>query len=688
MIGAFLATTHLLFAAKPTWKPVTPEELAETEPKIEKEAPAEAVFVQHEVDDRDFPRERVITEYIRYKIYVPDRVENITRISGIDSTAAQSRTELRARLVLPDGRTQEFGKEAIQERTLSKKAEERGLLAWLAGGGDEVKEKFLAVSGVEAGAVLDYQITRRQSFAPLATSFVAQRQGVPVRSATYVFRISPESDLYAQRLFVSNHRGADVKEDRKTRTSTVTATNIPSLVREPFLGPFTDYAFTIVHSYHPYTMMLVPRSGKVPVPGTIDSKFGPWAPFSTMMNWFERDRTIATPRVKQLAAEITAEAVDSTAKAIAIHAYVQNHYQKFLRRPGSRPPTTEQPQSLDDIIDYEKNPAIRRDSIEFLWLAIGLYKAAGLECVTVMLPSRTFSRFNPQNVCSAFLNHRAAAVRIDGEWRFSEPQSTYRLPFGMLPWDQEAMPALLALDRKQEFIRPPPTPADKSVTLSKGKFKIDSTGTLTGECAKSFTGQTAVTLRAELRRLPPTRRSELIRARLGVDPKAAEITGLKVVALDDAEQPLVVTCRIRWPGFAARLKDRMIVKPAVFRAETSSPFTASERRHPVHFPYRWQELDRVEIQLPPGYEPEAPTAPAPRKSEVVSYETKISYDRTNRTIHLAREFISNPLDLAVEFYPALKAWYDHVALSDQHEVVFLRSVQKKAPETPAAGNGN
>src|SRR6185295_18844087 len=99
----------------------------------------------------------------------------------------------------------------------------------------------------------------------------------------------------------------------------------------------------------------------------------------------------------------------------------------------------------------------------------------------------------------------------------------------------------------------------------------------------------------------------IARGKFGMDPKLVEITITRIEALDDAEKPLRIGARIRWPGFAARTKDRLVLRPSAFRVDAGAPFTATERRQPIHFPYRWQEFDRIEIQVPPGFEPESPS---------------------------------------------------------------------------------
>jgi hypothetical protein len=165
--GLVLLLTSAMAGAAPkmTWRPVTPAELAETAPQIESDVPAEVVFWTIETDDSEFPTQRRITEYIRYKIFAPDKVESITRISQLAAAEGgvdMKRLELMARLTLPNGTVKEFGKDAIQERSVSRSAGEQTFLQRVFGGDDkETKEKFIAVSGVEAGAILEYMFSRK-----------------------------------------------------------------------------------------------------------------------------------------------------------------------------------------------------------------------------------------------------------------------------------------------------------------------------------------------------------------------------------------------------------------------------------------------------------------------------------------------------------------------------------------------
>jgi hypothetical protein len=657
--------------AKVTWPTLAPEELTEAKPQLEPDAPAEAIEWKMQVDDSNFRDSRKTVEYVRYKIYVPEKAEEITRISGLDLTTSNDKIDIRARLTLPNGKIQEFGPEAMKQQTLLREGNAGGLLGWLSRSGVELKEKFLAVPGIERGAILEYQITRTDESPSMFTVFSIQRQGIPIRHAEFTCRLCPDTDTWSNRTFALNKLNGAFHEDRKAQTISFTASNIPSIVREPFVGPVSDYTMTVLSCYETHRAFLDSRSRKVDIPKDIPAKLGPWAPYSTLVNWLERDRGYPTPRVKKVAAEIVSGTQDEAEKAKLLHTYVQTLYQKWRHRTGPKPTNPRSPDSLDDILDTEKNHDVVFSYEEFVWLSVALYQSAGFEAHVVLVPDRARVRFNPQLVSPAFLSDEAIAVKVGGQWRFTSPFNPTVLPFGMLSWEQEGQPALLALDHQQEFVKVPPTPSERSVITSTGDFILDQAGTLTGECRRTFTGQTAVHLRGELRGASRQRRDRTMREQLGIDPKIVEVSNVRVEGIDKPETPLVVRAHLRWPSYAVRTKERMVVRPAVFRAEATSPFTATERHYPVSFPYRWQEVDRLTIKLPEGFVPESPSAPAPSRGDVLSHHMDLAFDRAHNVLHVTREFTSNVLDVPVTAYPALKAWYDRVARSDSHELVFL-----------------
>lgn len=680
MLCVLLAATASAIAAKPRWTPVPAEELALPAADAASGVPAEVLFHLVDVDDRRYPQERTTTSYVRYKILDPEKSEHILRLSTVEFAGSQDRLEVYARLISPDGRVQEFGREALKERPLVQQAKQAGILGWLVGQPRAATERFLAIPGVERGAVLEYYTSFEDQYPGPIGFTLAQREHLPVRRFEYRAR-AKDSDGFFNRTFVTNSTEARMVEDPKAKTITVTAVNLAPIVFEPFGGALADQVVSVLNCYEQTQVYLQPRSGRVALPGRIEAKLGPWAAYATLVDWAARDRGYPTKASAKLAADITREAQGDEARAAAIHRWVQQQWQAYrqaLREIAGRE-RTKLAGSLDDVIDWEKKSSILLTPDEFLWLALSLCRSAGLTAHVVLLPNREFSRFNPAIVSPVFLPHQGIAIRVGETWQFSSPHHGFALPFNLLPWQQEGQRGLLAQDRKEDFIDVPLSSAKRSLYATGGTLTLDPDGTLHGNFLRRLTGQLAVALRGELRAAPPADRMDHAKKRLGLDLQAVEVSVTKIDGLDDPEQALEISGTMRWPDFAVQTRDRMIIRPAVFRTEASNPFAAEDRRRPVFFPYRWQELDQLVIALPAGFELESPRSPAPSEGDVLHYRVSLSHEKETRRLHVRREFMSNVASIRTDYYRQLREFYVRVAEGDQHELVLRRNSAAASP---------
>ena len=688
-LGAALLCAPI--AAALDWPRISAEELGDNKPHVEPDAPAEVLEWKLEIDDTPERDETVIvwasntylvgvwrttTEYIRYKIYSPEDAAGITRIS------TRSRN-LEVRLTLPNGQTREFSDNQLRTQTVARYANRASLWGRLTTADTDAEEGFLAIPGVERGSILEVRFRRENDVPRLLTQISLQLTRVPVRRVEVTWNINAKTNALAHDLFILNAQGGKVMPDSKPLAPKFVATNLCSLDDEPSLGPRSDYVTSLLLSYERLYDSLDERSHKVPSPGRVPANLGPWALYSTKMNWLERDRAFPTARIKALSAQVTAGKTDDLAKAKAVHAYASTAYQKFQRRAITRGITREYPQSLDDVLDWEKKPGLIVEDEEFTFLALALLQSAGMEAHLLLLPDRNFMRFNPKLVAASFLEDRAIAVRIGPAWRFMKPTSDAPLPFGLVPGRLEGQPALLALDHQQQFIPVPQTPGTESSMENTGEFAVDAAGTLVGKCQRTFTGHAATDLRRRLRDADPPRRRRIVRDAMRLDGRIVILTNPMCSGIDDPEQPLVLSADVSWPGFATRLKDRLIVRTLPLHAESPAKFSATTRRYPVCFTYRVQEKDRIAITVPEGFTPEFPTKPPSNPGDIFNHEVDLGYDAKRHTLHVTRTFSCETTDVPAKAYPALKRWYENVAQTDRHQVVF-RGTNRPMPASVSA----
>lgn len=685
VIAASLAASPLSkAAAPPAWDPVTAPELAADYRPLDRDAPAEAIFRRITIDDRDYPAKRRVSEYVRYRILDPERAADVTRISqftaSVEGEALLGNSEINARLALPDGTLREFGGESVQERDLARGGAEQTWAQRLFGEeGAVVKEKFLAIGGIESGCVLEFRLSHVE-YPPIGEIDALLQAHVPIRelALTHWFR---QGSAYVYRPFLLNggSNRALVRLTEEGRAISVSARDVQALVREPFSGATANYALTYLGGYTATHQRLLTHQWNNDTV-RVDAESGPWALYATKVSLFEKDMSVPTSRVKKLAAQVTEGAASDADKARAIHSFVQDLHRRFLLSPRKRAAVVTQADlvdSLNQVLDFEKEPNRLIPPEYFVWLEVSLCRSAGLETQAVLLPNRRIGRFDPQMVAEMFLPMIGARILADGKWRFSFVLSPAPLPIDMLPWRAEGQVALIAQENRQEFVDVPQTQAAQSAIGNYGSFRLEADGSLVGNCRRTYTGQSALAVRDRTWRSNPERRQAFLRRVLAAEFKPALVRLTDLRGIDDPNAPIEVNYQMRWRNFAVLTRDRIIFRPSVFHAASASPFTASARRYPLDFPYPWTETDRIEIQLPAGCSLETTWTPPSLPGAILSYTCEVSRKPGGGAVELKRDFISKIVTAPASAYPELKSLYDLIAASDRHELVLT-----KAPGMP------
>ena len=717
---ALLCCVCLSIFAKDEWLPISEEEKASKQAALVPEAPAEVLFRRISIDERDMPTERVVKEYIRYKIYSLDKSLPYTRLSKLFSDAGSSKAtvKLSARLILPDGTVKVFGKEAIQERVVNESAGEKSLLRRLLGSSTPVvKEKFLAISGIEAGSILEYQAEVSSSTFNLYYLYLLQSPELPTRRAELLCNYL-HSEKYRYRCFAINHQIGNSKLEIPQGKDFVkiSATDLPPLPREPLSGTPGDYALTLFSSYDVVESRGYPRN--VHKAYTVNLiKEGPWSAVAMKMFSKQEDCAYPTKHLKQVTADLVAGAATPLEKAQRIHRFVTHLYQEHRLLPQRKPFNPETIEeaagpihSLDELLDYAKLPDIPRvTSSEYLWLAMAMYECAGLECRGLLLSDRRLLRFHPRMSSPLLLPNMAAAVKIGDNWLFSMPHSLVPLPFDSTPWYCEAQPALWSRVGPQEFVDINPSPARFTLVGNAARLQLLPDGSLEGTGKRIYSGHAAEAMRGSINKKasPKAYFSRLLNAEfrklVAAAAKTAQEETLEeseekpetqddrapivithVKGVKDPEEHIEIAYTIRLPGFAFSAGQRLIIRPSIFRSEASALFSSSTRTTDIQFPFKLQELDDVIITLPPGLEPEGIEQPASAKTDTQFFRTQFSYDAAKHALKLRREFNSELLLAKPTSYPAIKAFYDQMAQADRQEILLKRTGAAAATNTEAA----
>jgi hypothetical protein len=674
-----------------------------------------------DIDQSNFPAEVVRREYVRIKVFRPEHIEQITRISGREisgSTARNRKFKVKARLTQPDGTQKQFGDDALRVRSVSERGERNILDRLLGVGRESVKERFLAIAGVEAGSILEYQMETRENYGnylAIMQPTLLQHPRVPVRQLDLTMKLPPTAE-WAYNCFLINQSvgSAELKGDEAKKMLTVTGKNIPALADEPLSGPTPMYhALALVVCYEKTNMRFIAwknqRSQRIDV-----RKTGPWSVIAGREHAIISDRAQPTKRIRDLAAQLTQGVTDPQEKARRIHAHVQMLHETWVKEAKHNKTDLELStfiQSLDELLDYNRKSKVAGiGRQEFLALAIVMYEAAGLEARAVIIPDRRRIPFHRGFVSRAFMPNQGIAVKIGDQWKCSAPLARPALPFGSLPWYCEGEIALWVKEGQEEFLPVKASESGHSLTGNGGSFTLGTDGSITGTGKRRFTGHSAYAIREKIHQKSEEEQKQYLVRQLSSDLQAetnqsndesdaesqedgseGEDTGTgkaleglvvtKISGLDNPHAALEIEYTLRLANYAVVAGDQIIVRPWVFRSKASNPFTGDKRRTRIYFPYAWQELDVVHLTLPEGYVPQLKNQPGPSSGTALYFNGTLQYDPARNQLRGRREFASNIMRAEPDMFVPIKTWYDDLLKFDTQEVVLTKQVKTASAPT-------
>ena len=231
------------------------------------------------------------------------------------------------------------------------------------------------------------------------------------------------------------------------------------------------------------------------------------------------------------------------------------------------------------------------------------------------------------------------AVKVDDQWRFFDPASAY-VPYGMMLWQEESMTAILINRLYEHFERIPLSPPEKSLHKRTARLRLSEDGALEGDVQIEYSGHPASEKRLQDEEESIAERERLLREQVTARISTAELSDIKIENLIDPTRPLVYSFHVRVPGYAQRTGKRLFFQPAFFQKGLPPRFASSNRTHAVYFHYPWSEGDKVEIELPAGFELDnAESVGSFPLSNVGKYEATVGITKDKRTLVYKRNFI-------------------------------------------------
>ncbi|HSR68079.1 MAG TPA: DUF3857 domain-containing protein [Acidobacteriota bacterium] len=625
------------------WKPIDKSSLQMTEPKVEKGADAEAVFWEVKVEDEVVGGDPqvVLNHYIRIKIFNERGREEHSTVD-IPYLSRQKIDRIEGRTIAPDGSVVELDKNSVYERDIVKSREIK------------IRAKSFAMPAVQPGSIIEYrwrEIRRDQLTHNDRYEF---QRDIPIQKVTYFIKPLNNAGVYGMRSLTLNASSRPFEKAPGGYVQT-SMENVPAFREEPYMPPETQVRPWLFLFYSDDDTNITPQ------------KY--WANYSRDRWQNLKDRLKVDKEIKQKAEELLAESGSDEEKLRILYRFCQNEITNVFDDVSGL--------TAEEIEDRKRNrkpkDTLKRGMgtrFDITALFAALANAAGFDAYWAEIGDSSFYFFDPSLANAEFLPAWAAAVNLNGEWRFFDPSEAY-LPAGMLRWQEEGQMALILDPKDPRFVRTPVSPPQASLERSRADLVLHEDGTLEGDVRLEFTGHRAASRRETYDDDTEEQRQAGIVARVHEFVAQAEVSEPEMEGVRETGA-LVYTCKVRVPGYAQVTGKRLFLKPAFFRRDREPYFTATERLHSIHFRYHWLEEDSVRIRLPEGYSVEVREAPQPfRSGEIVEYNVNMEME-DQQTLLYQRTFRFQGLLFPPDTYKPLKDMFDTLHERDGHTLLLSR----------------
>ncbi len=625
------------------WKPVEQAQLALKSPVVEKDADAEVIFWEVQVEPKE--GKAIFTNYIRIKIFT-DRGKESQSTVEIPYSGKDKIENIVGRTIKADGTIVDLKSDTIIERTIVKAS------------GIKVKAISLVFSAVETGSIIEYRW--REVRNDMFFLHLELQLDIPIQFLKYSIK-SQSDTFFSPRVKTFNGQAiffTKEKEKEKENYFSTTMTNVPAFREEPHMPPANQVRRWMLVYQMPDLMAFN---------------------LNTAYNDIFKSLLKVNEDVQKTATTIIADATTPEQKIERLLDFcrtkIKNIDSDSSELFASNRAKIKENKSSSDILNRRSGTEV---DINLLFCALAT--AVGLDARVALVADRSQNFFDPQTadplLCIYFLRSYKVAVRIGDEWRFFDPGSKY-VPNGMLRWQEEGQNAMILGRVAETYYFTPISPPEKSLRKRTAKLRLSEDGMLEGDASIEYTGHFATEKREANEKASPQAREQMLRDMLAGQMSTAELSNIRIENLAETTKPFIYSFHIRVPGYAQRTGKRLFLQLAFFQRGLSSHFTSGERNHSIYFHFPWAEDDNVTIDLPAGFALDNAEGPASfDASTVCKYEVKTLVTDDKRTLIYKRKFFFGAGGVILfpsDTYLQLKSVFDTLHSRDNHSIALKQN---------------
>jgi hypothetical protein len=616
--------------------------------------PAIVLLNDHELNN-DSNRSRYTVHRI-VKVFTDEGVQHYSDVEAPSTIGGWDVRNLEGRTILPDGKEIKLTQDNIFVKTLRK-------------GKRWERTKTAKFPGVQPGAIIEYSydvLTEQLSLLTELTWFVQMR--LPIVDSRFTLKPGKLNFVWMK----GGSEQVPVEEKRPFKNvAYYTAHDVPGIPDEPFSPPEealqARYLFNLPEEQAAWLGVLAARVA------------GATGEFVT-----------DAPGVKAKVTELGADTAPALERVKKIYRFVQEKIDTEDRRAGATgEEALKEAKSAGEVLQRGFGSEWER---ALLFLA--MVREAGLEYGFLMLAGRFSSAFNPSFPDESQFDSYAVAVKTGSGWTFYDPAARH-CPFGMISGEKEGgtTPNGILLTplkgaakarrgRVQNLITTtydpvpfaiatvPASSASKNVLKREAKVAYRPDGGLDVTVSDQGTGLVDLAHRQAYEKEDEAGRLKVLREKLSEIFPVVEVESAEFQDIESFDKPASLRYTLHLPGEPGQ-GDRLLVTPSLFHAGQAMPFTAEARRTEVRFQHARRQQERVEWNLPAGYEVEDLPGPVAVKDPPFTFT--MNYSTNEGVLVMSRTLDIDTNTWPAKDYPRLKAFFEKVQEADGRVISLKKS---------------
>jgi hypothetical protein len=449
--------------------------------------------------------------------------------------------------------------------------------------------------------------------------------------------------LYAQRLPAGARVGVSPKGDYSLDVQ-----DVPALRSEANAPPQDSMQYRVRFYYSPYTGADV----------FWDNEAKRW---SKQLDQYAAQASA----IKNAASEFTGGIDAPEAKARKLYDAVQAlDNTDFSRAKSDAERQQLHMRAQKNVADVLNEKSGSSNDLAALYLALA--RAAGLQADGMKVADRRWRIFDPNYLSLDQLDGLLVVLHIDGKDIYLDPGEKL-CPFGQLAWNHSLAGGLMQNGKNPAYT--PPNLTKDGITAHTADLTVDAHGAVTGTVKVLMNGPEAL----RWRQLNLTASTDEVQKQLNESLHAllpngvtGEVSGIQ--GLDTSAGFLSAAVRVNGQLGSATGK-RLLLPGFFFSMGAHLEFVSEEKRDAaVDLHFAQQTIDDVVYHLPAGYTVESAPQPAqlpwPDHAALVIKTAPAAGSIDIKHI-FARAFVL----LDAKEYPALRDYYQKVAITDQQQLV-------------------